>query len=109
MFNPGEYFEPLTSRASTYMRPLVKVRGLPLNCDVCNHPFQAGNELIKHMTKEHKVKTYDTEDCDYCEMEFKTTEELLAHAELDNTLSNVKVAKCRKPTFKCDECEKVSQ
>ena len=83
----------------------MKVRGLPLNCEVCNHPVQAGTELMKHMIKEHKVKTHDNEDCDYCELKFQTTEELLAHAELDHTLRNIKVKS--EQTYICKSCLQV--
>ena len=87
---PVFYTGPLINKASTYRRPPVKVRGLPLTCVVCNEPFQAGRELMKHTIGVHNIKVHETNDCDYCEMDFRNTNELLAHAELDHTLDKIK-------------------
>ena len=89
-------------RASSYWRPLVKVRGIPLNCDVCNEPFQAGRELMRHMHKIHKAKLHEVKDCDYCVMEFRTTDELMAHVELDQTLNKIKEKS--ETIYKCKSC-----
>ena len=47
-------------------RPPVKIIGLPLYCDVCNKSFKAGRDLLKHMSKEHKLEAHEKQDCDNC-------------------------------------------
>ena len=82
----------------------VKVRGLPLNCYVCNEPFQAGRELMKHNISVYRVQVHETYDCDYCEMDFRNTNELLAHAELDHTLNKINLNEKHDKCFTCKSC-----
>ena len=66
----------------------VTVRGLPLNCDLCNEPFNSGCELMKHMHTKHKTKLHHPENCEYCEIKFSSTEALLNHARANETIKD---------------------
>ena len=69
-----------------YIPSPVTVRGLPLNCDDCNEPFNSGIALMEHMVKIHKVSPHIADECDYCNMEFGSNQELIEHAKLDEIM-----------------------
>ena len=79
-----KHTERYTPRMYTPMP--VNLRGLPLNCDQCNEPYNSGKALMQHMITIHKVKHHLPYNCDYCTMKFSSNQELIDHAQLDELI-----------------------